>query len=88
MSTFWSEMDSESQSYGCFSEHSPLMVVLERTSFSHDAFWRAATKFCVLHGGDFISTYVLIDARNALLLLVVAHICYDMPHGENKENKA
>ena len=63
------------------------MAVLERTSFSRDAFWRAAPKFCVLHSGDIVSTYVLIDARNALLLLVVAHVRNGMPHGENNENK-
>ena len=64
------------------------MVVLERTSFSHDAFWRVAPKFCVLHSGDIVSTYILTNARNALLLLVVTHIRYDMPHDKNKENKA
>ena len=63
------------------------MAVLERTSFSHDEFWRAASKFCVLHGGDIVSTYLLIDARNALLLLAVTHVHYRMPHGESKENK-
>ena len=64
------------------------MAVLERTSFSHNTFWRAAPKFCVLHSGDIVSTYVLIDAGNALLLLVVTHVHYGMPHGENKGNKA
>ena len=64
------------------------MAILERTSFSCDAFWRAAPKFCVLHSGDIVSTYILTDARNALLLLAVTHVCYAMPHGKNKENKA
>ena len=64
------------------------MAVLETTSFSRDAFWCAAPKFCVLHNGDIGSTYILTDARNALLLLVVTHVRYGMPHGKNKENKA
>ena len=63
------------------------MAILERTSFSCDAFWRAAPKIRVLNSGDIVSTYVLIDARNALLLLVVAHVRYGKPHSENKENK-
>ena len=45
-------------------------------------------KIFVLHGGDIVSTYVLMDARNALLLLAVMHVHYGMAHGENKENKA
>ena len=64
------------------------MAVLERTSFSRDAFWRAAPKFYVLYSGDIVSTYILTDARNALLLLAVTHVRYGMPHGKNKENKA
>ena len=64
------------------------MALLERTSFSHEAFWRAAPKFCFLHSGDIVSTYMLTDARNALLLLDVTHLCYGTPHGKNKENKA
>ena len=64
------------------------MAVLERISFVGDAFLRAAPKFCVLHSGDIVSTYILIDARNALLLLGVTHVCYGMPHDKNKENKA
>ena len=64
------------------------MAALERTSFSRDAFWHAAPKFCVLHSGDIVSTYILTDARNALLLLAVTHVNYGMPHGKNKENKA
>ena len=64
------------------------MAVLERTSFSRDAFWRAAPKFFVLHSGDIASTYILTDARNALLLLVVTDVRYGMPHGKNKDNKA
>ena len=64
------------------------MAVLEIISFSRDAFWRAATKFCVLHSGDIASTYILTDARNALLLLVVTDVRYGLPHGKKKENKA
>ena len=45
-------------------------------------------KFCVHGSGDIVSTYILTDARNALLFLAVTHISYSMPHGENKENKA
>ena len=30
----------------------------------------------------------MTDARNALLLLAVTHVRYDMSHGKNKENKA
>ena len=64
------------------------MAALERTSLTRDAFCRAAPKFCVLHTGDIVSTYILTDARNALLLLAVTHVRYGMPHGKNKENKA
>ena len=64
------------------------MAVLERTSFSHDAFCLTAPKFCVLDSGDVVSTYILTDARNALSFLAVTHISYSMSHGENKENKA
>ena len=64
------------------------MAVLERTSFPLDAFWCAAPKFGVLHSGDIDSTYILTNARNALLLLAVTHVRYGMPHGKNKENKA
>ena len=64
------------------------MAVLERTSFSRDAFCLSAPKFCVLDRGDIVSTYILTDARNALSFLAVTHISYSMPHGENKENKA
>ena len=46
----------------------PLYGDLQRTSFSCDAFWGAAPKFCVLHSGDIVSTYILTDARNALWL--------------------
>jgi hypothetical protein len=63
------------------------MAVLERTSFSRDAFCLTAPKFCVLDSGDIISTYILTDARNALLFLAVTHISYSMSHNENKENK-
>ena len=51
-------------------------------------FWRAAPKFYVLHSGDIVSTYMLTDARSALLLLAVTHVRYGMPHGKNKDNKA
>src|SRR6266566_8405510 len=64
------------------------MAVLERTSFSRDAFCLAAPKFCVLDRGDIFSTYILTDARNALGFLAVTHISYNMPHGKNKEYKA
>ena len=64
------------------------MAVLERTSFSRDAFCLTAPKFCVLDSGDIVSTYILTDARNALSFLAVTHISYSMSHGENKENKA
>ena len=64
------------------------MAGLERTSFTRDAFSRAAPKFCVLHGADIVSTYMLTDARNALLLLAVTHVRYGMPDGKNKENRA
>ena len=63
------------------------MAVLERTSFSRDAIWRAAPKFCVLHSGDIVSTYILTNARNTLLLLAVTHVRYGMPHGKNNDNK-
>ena len=64
------------------------MAILERTSFVGDAFWRATPNIFVLHSGDIVSTYILTDAKNALLLLVVTHVRYDMPHGKNKEKKS
>jgi hypothetical protein len=64
------------------------MLVLERTSFSRDAFCLTAPKFCVLDSGDIVSTYILTYATNALLFLAVTHISYSMSHSENKENKA
>ena len=64
------------------------MAVLERTSFSREAFWHSDPNFCVLHSGDIVSTYILTDARNALLLLAITHVRYGMPHDQNKENKA
>ena len=64
------------------------MAVLERISFSPDAFWRAAPKLYVLHRGDIVSTSILTDARNALLLLAVTHVCYNLSHDKNKENNA
>src|SRR6266566_4712208 len=64
------------------------MAVLERTSFSRDAFCLSAPKFCLLDRGDIVSTYILTDARYALSFLVIRHISYSMSHGENKENKA
>jgi len=48
----------------------------------------AAPSFRVLHSGDIVATYILTDARNALLVLPVTHVCYGMPHSKNKENKA
>ena len=57
-------------------------------SFSHEAFWLAAPKFYVLHSVDIVSTYILTDARNVILLLAVTHVHYGMPHDKNKENKA
>ena len=48
----------------------------------------AAPSFRVLHSGDTVSTYILADARNVHLVLVVTHVRYGMPHGKNKENKA
>ena len=64
------------------------MAVLERISFSRDAFWRAAPKLYVLHSVDIVSIYILTDARNVLVLLAVKHVCYNLSHGKNKENKA
>ena len=64
------------------------MAVLERTSFSRDAFCLTAPKFCVFDSGDIVATYILTDARNALPFLAVTHTSYSMSHGENKENKA
>ena len=63
------------------------MVVLERTSFSGDALWRATPKLYVLHSGDIVSTYILTVARKALQLLAVTHVRYGIPHGKKKENK-
>ena len=52
------------------------------------AFCLTTPKFLVLYSGDIISTYILTDARNALLLSAATHVRYGMPHGKNKENKA
>ena len=64
------------------------MAVLERTSFSRDAFYLTAPKLCVLDSGDIVSTYILTDARNTHWFWAVTHISYSMPHDENKEYKA
>ena len=64
------------------------MAVFERTTFSRYAFSRAAPKCFVLLSGVKVSTYILTDARNALLLLAVTHVHYCLRHGKNKENKA
>ena len=81
----------------CGSEHTPYgkvmtilvntvnyIALLERTSFSPDAFRRVVPKFCDINTGDFVSTNVLIDATNTLLFFAVAHILYDMPLGEKR----
>ena len=52
------------------------------------AFCLIAPKFLVLYRGDIVSTYILTDARNALLFLAFTRMSYSMPSGENKENKA
>ena len=52
------------------------------------AFCLTAPKFLVLYSGDIVSTYILIDAKNALLFLAFTRMSYSMPSGENKENKA
>jgi hypothetical protein len=49
-----------------------------------DTFWCGAQKFCVLDTGEIVSTYILTDARNALLFLAVTHIRYGMPQGETR----
>ena len=64
------------------------MVVLERTSFSRDAFCLNAPTFLFLYSGDIVSTYILTDARNALLFLDFTRMSYSMPSGENEENKS
>ena len=64
------------------------MTVHENTSFSRDTFCLTTPKFLVLYSGDIASTYILIDAMNALLFLVFTRMSYNMPSGENKENKA
>ena len=64
------------------------MVVLERILLSRDTFLRNALKFSVPNTGVIVSTYILTNARTALWFLVVTHISYSMPHGENKEYKA
>ena len=64
------------------------MAVLESTSFFGDAFGLTALKFLVLYSGDIVSTYILRDARNALLFLAFTRMSYSMPSGKNKENKA
>ena len=48
----------------------------------------AAPSFRVPHSEDTVSTYILADARNVHLVLVVTHVRYGMPHYKNKENKA
>ena len=51
-------------------------------------FCLTAPKFHGLNSGDIVSTYILTDARNALLFLAFTHMSYSMPSGENKENMA
>ena len=64
------------------------MAVPKSTSFSCDPFCLTALKFLVFYSGDIVSTYILTDARNALLFLAFTRVSYSMPSGENKENKA
>ena len=64
------------------------MAVLERTSFSRDAFCLTGPKFLIHYSGDIVSTYVFADAGNALVFLAFTRMSYSMPSGENKENKA
>ena len=45
-------------------------------------------KFLVLYRGDIVSTYILTDARNAVVFLALTSMSYSMPSGKNKENKA
>ena len=47
-----------------------------------------APKFIVLYSGDIVSTYILTDARNALLFLAFRHMSYSRPPFENRDNKA
>ena len=47
-----------------------------------------APKFLVLYSVNIVSTYILTNARNALLFLAVTRMSYSMPSDENKENKA
>ena len=52
------------------------------------AFCLTAPKFLVLYSGNIASTYILIDARNAILFLALTPMSYSIPSGENKGNKA
>ena len=52
------------------------------------AFCLTAPKFLFHYSGDIVSTYILTDARNAILFLAFARMSYSMPPSENKENKA
>ena len=63
------------------------MAVLESTSLSRDAFCLTALKFLVHYSGDIVSTYILTDARNALLFLSFTRMTYSLTSGENMENK-
>ena len=47
-----------------------------------------APKFIVLYRGNIVSTYILTDARNALLFLAFTRVSYSMPSNENKETMA
>ena len=64
------------------------MAVLESTSFSLCALCLTVQKILVLYSEDIASTYILIDARNALLFLAFTRMSYSMPSGENEENKS
>ena len=75
-----------------------IMTVLVNICPFYDSPWKyfifscdfclIAPKFLVLYRGDIVTTYILTDARNALLFLAFTHMSYSMPSGENKENKA
>ena len=52
-----------------------LHVLAVRPKFLSSPYW------------NIVSTYILTDARNALLFLVVTHVRYDVSHDKNKDNK-
>ena len=82
LSSCGSDMDSVWQNYGRFSEH--LSILWQSLKVLHFLmrFLPDCPKYLVLYSGDIVSTYILTDARNALLFLAFTRMSYSMPSSE------